>query len=245
MSGENEIERMVLKPTWKEVLLDMIATEKLDPWNIDIIVLANSFLGRVREMKTLDLHVPANIILAAAILLKYKSNALKIVEEPQLQETYPEEPSAEEIPKLELVSRIPPKGPVTLKDLLTEMERVIKYDDNREKPKPRSVEEVITIEAPRFDIEERMEAVFGKLRQRADSEGWATFSALLDRKTADETIYTLIPLLHLSQKKMVDLKQDEFFGEIFVRLNYAGCAAGGAGAAPSFPLPLWNNFPVA
>lgn len=219
MSGESEIEKMVQKPTWKELLLDMIATEKLDPWNIDIIVLANGFLSRVKKMKNLDLHLPANIILASAILLKYKSNALKILEEPAPVDIgYAEEAQAEEIPRLELVSRIPPKGPITLEDLMKEMERVITYD-NPPAPKPKSIEQVITLPAPEFDIEERMESVFTRVRARADSEGWATFSGLLERSAPEETIRTLLPLLHLSQKKRVDLKQDEFFGEIFIRLN--------------------------
>ncbi len=218
MSGESEIEKMVLNPTWKEVLLGMIANERLDPWNIDITALASAFLGKIQKMKTLELHIPANIILACAILLKYKSNALRFAEEVQPQEAYAEASAPEEMPKLELVSRIPPKGPITLEELMKEMERVIRYDEQKTE-KTNGGETVITLPAPEFDIEEKMDSVFLRLRERADQEGWATFSGLLESKSADEIICTLIPLLHLSQKKLVDLKQDEFFGEIFIRLN--------------------------
>ncbi len=218
MSGEAEIEKMVLMPTWKEMLLEMIATEKLDPWNIDITALANSLVKKVKKMQNLELHVPANVILAAAILLKYKSNALRFAEEAIQQEEVYEEPQAEEIPRLELVSRIPPKGPITLEDLMKEMEQVIKYE-NKGQLQPKKIEEIITMPAPEFDIEEKMDSVFALLRKKIDGEGWATFSALLEKKNAEEVIYTLIPLLHLSQKKTVDLRQDEFFGEIFIRLN--------------------------
>jgi segregation and condensation protein A len=220
MSGEGDIEKMVQKPTWKEMLLEMIASEKLDPWNIDITALSEGFLRRVKDMKTLELHVPANVILAAAILLKYQSNVLRAVIEPPPEQLPAVEDSEvpEEIPRLELVSRIPPKGPITLEDIMKEMERVISYD-NPAPPKPKSVEEVITLPVARFDIEEKMEGVFSRLRERADDEGWATFTELLQRQGAEGTIETLLPLLHLSQKKMVELKQDEFFGEIFVKLN--------------------------
>ncbi|VVB98571.1 Segregation and condensation protein A [uncultured archaeon] len=219
MSGEGDIEKMVEKPTWKELLLEMIASEKLDPWNIDITALSDGFLRRVKKMKTLELHIPANVILAAAILLKYQSNVLRIVIEPQPEQLpFVEEGAAEEIPRLELVSRIPPKGPITLEDIMKEMERAISYD-NPAPPKPKTVEEVITMPVPRFDIEEKMDGVFARLKEKADGEGWATFSALLQKQGPEETIETLVPLLHLSQKRMVDLKQDEFFGEIFIRLN--------------------------
>ncbi len=74
---------MVRKPSWKQLLIDLVVTEKLDPWDIDIIKVAEGFTKMVAEMKQLDFHIPANIILASAILLKYKSNALRIYQEPE------------------------------------------------------------------------------------------------------------------------------------------------------------------
>lgn len=216
--SESQIEEMVLKPTWKEVLLEMIAAERLDPWNIDISILADEFLKKIKKMERLELHIPANIILAAAILLKYQSNSLRF--EPDFVPEEAEESASplEEIPKLELVSRIPPKGPITMEELMKEMERVMRYDEPQA-PRPKIAEEMLTLPAPEFDIEEGMENVLGKVRKHVDAEGWATFSQLLEEKSANEIIYTLLPLLHLSQRRAVDLKQDEFFGEIFIRLN--------------------------
>ncbi|MFA5077022.1 MAG: segregation/condensation protein A [Candidatus Micrarchaeia archaeon] len=211
----NDIERMVLKPTWKEMLLEMIASERLDPWNIDITVLANGFLKRIKNMKDLELHVPANVILAAAILLKYKSNVLNFAVEAQPEEVA-ENYAPEEIPQIELVSRIPPKGPITMEDLMREMEKVIKYD-NPAPPKLKPADEIMNLPAPKFDIEERMDSVFTKVKGKVDGEGWTTFSQLLDGGGVEEMVYTLLPLLHLCQRRMVDLKQDEFFGEIFVK----------------------------
>ena len=216
---EGDIEKMVLNPTWKEVLLEMIASEKLDPWNIDINALSRAFLVRIKKLKELDLHAPANIILAAAILLKYKS--LAIVPPPPFiaQDAAFEEGSAgiEAIPSIELVSRIPPKRPITLEDLMGEMEKAMTFD-SREAPKPRTIEEVITLNAPDFDIEAEMDGIFQRVKAGADSEGWTTFSGLLSENSSDEIVHTLLPLLHLSQKKKVDLRQDEYFGEIFIKV---------------------------
>lgn len=218
--NENDIEKMVLRPAWKEVLLEMIASERLDPWNIDIAVLVNGFLKKIKEMKTIELHIPANIILAAAILLKYKSNVLRINEETQFEvTTEPEQNEGEEIPKLELISRIPPKGPITLENLMKEMERVMIYDAAGERPRIKTQEEIMIIPAIHFDIDKKMDEVFARVKKNADHEGLTTFSALLEYNTAEEIICTLLPLLHLSQKRMLDLKQDEFFGEISIKIN--------------------------
>jgi len=43
------IESMVSKPTWKDILLDLIASNRVDPWNLDIVDLADSFISKVRE----------------------------------------------------------------------------------------------------------------------------------------------------------------------------------------------------
>ena len=215
---EGDIEKMVLNPTWKEVLLEMIASEKLDPWNIDINALSRAFLVRIKKLKEPDLRIPANIILAAAILLKYKS--LAIVPPPPFiaQDAALDEGAiGENMPTRELVSRIPPKRPITLEDLMGEMEKAMKFD-SREAPKPRTVEEVITLNAPDFDIETEMDGIFQRVKAGADSEGWTTFSGLLSENSSDEIVHTLLPLLHLSQKKKVDLRQDEYFGEIFIKV---------------------------
>src|SRR5271157_3956222 len=108
------LERMVTKPTWKEILLDLIASDSVDPWNIDLVVLSDAFLKRVKDMEKMDFVVPANVILAAAILLKYKSNYLKFLNyQSELPEFIPEADGAgdgaEQLPVLTLSSRIPPK----------------------------------------------------------------------------------------------------------------------------------------
>ena len=74
------ITSIVAKPSWKQVLIELVMTERLDPWNIDIVVVADSFFNYVKKMEKFDFHIPANIILASAILLKYKSNAIRFYE---------------------------------------------------------------------------------------------------------------------------------------------------------------------
>ncbi len=79
------LEELVAQPTWRDELRLMVEEESLDPWNIDIADIADKFVQRIHKFKTLDLVLPANLILAAAILLHLKSEALKFEEE-QVQE---------------------------------------------------------------------------------------------------------------------------------------------------------------
>ena len=212
---------MVRKPSWKQLLVDLVVTEKLDPWDIDIIKVAEGFTKMVKEMKQLDFHVPANIILASAILLKYKSNAIRIIEEPEFVEAEPLEVADEgEIPPLQIKARIPPQVPITLNELILEMEKVIQYDDESRvkkiKIKPR---EVVNIELPDYDIEAEMEKLYARMKTEMDGESLVLFSALVKNKEPKEVVLTLSPLLHLAQEKAIGLRQDQFWGEIFIKVN--------------------------
>jgi segregation and condensation protein A len=218
-----DLPSIVRKPSWKQLLCELVVSEKLDPWDIDITRVADAFFGMVRSMEKTDFHIPANIILACAILLKYKSNSLRVLEE---QEMAPEEePPAlfeEEggIPRLQIRARIPPKAHITLNELISEMERVIKYDDEeRIAPKLRAKREIVEINIPDYDIEKEMGNLYSKMEGEADSEGLVLFSSLVSGNTPSETVLTLAPLLHLAQEKAVGLRQDSLWGEIFIKVN--------------------------
>jgi len=222
-SEDMKLERIVAFPTWREMLLELVATKKLDPWNIDIVEIATGYLDKVRKLEMLDLRLPANLILAAAILLRFKSDALRLEEETQVveEQTYVEEDTeAQVIPVLELKSRIPPKRMVTLDELLLAMEKV--FDDQKkreEKAQKVVIPSVINIQLPEFNIEEKMEEVYNKVRSELDSEGLAMFSNVTSGKEPMEVILTLLPLLHLVQDGRLSIFQEQFFGEIFIRVR--------------------------
>ena len=135
MEDKIDLEHLVAQPTWREMLLDLVASEKLDPWNIDIVDIAGRYLVRIRNLQMMDLHVPANLILAASILLRFKSDALKFEEEEQVveQEVFIDEQKVPvEIPMLSLRTRIPPKRKVTLDELVNALEEVFEEQKIRE-----------------------------------------------------------------------------------------------------------------
>jgi len=214
-----DLEALVAQPTWREMLLDLVVTEKLDPWNIDLVEIASKYLERIRNLQKLDLRVPANLILAASILLRFKSDALRFEEEEQVVEEQvfiDELQPPVEIPMLSLRTRIPRKRKVTLDELMTALEEV--FEEQRRKQEKPVIRENLLINMPKYDITERMKEIYGRVKKLADSAGLVTFSSLLKSKTREEIIYTLLPILHLAQDGKLSVFQEKFFGEIFIQL---------------------------
>lgn len=223
----SHLENMVSKPTWKDILLELMSSEKIDPWNIDISELADAFIKKVREIEAMDFALQANVILAASILLKYKSNYLKLLRyqsdlsDFDSAEFVPDESGVaiEELPELTFSSRIPPKRQITADELIQEMEKLIKFDNIDRVIIPRgSIVETVDLELYQRDIEKDMETTLKKVVASTDSEGWSLFSKITAGADFRDIVYTLLCLLHMVQAGVIDIRQDEIFGEIFIHL---------------------------
>ncbi|MBS3067315.1 segregation/condensation protein A [Candidatus Micrarchaeota archaeon] len=213
------LESIVSKPTWKEILLELIDTKRLEPWKIDIVQIADNYMKKIREMEKISLVIPANIILAASILLRYKSEYLRFEEPVQVIVPLEEGAEFEEMPQLELSARIPPKRQITLDELIQEMEKIIKYETTERVIKHRGgIEEFVNLPLRDVDIEKKMNEILGKIKNSVDDQGWTLFSRVIDKNDKIEIIYTLVSILHLTQKQTIDIKQDEIFGDIFIYL---------------------------
>ena len=60
-----------------EMLVDMAKAGKIDPWNIDIVDIADKYLMKTFEAKSQNLRFTGRTLLFASVLLKLKSNVLK------------------------------------------------------------------------------------------------------------------------------------------------------------------------
>src|SRR3989338_4912023 len=87
-NGRVDLVQLIHQPAWKTILIDLVKSNKMDPWNIDIAALANQYLAAVQKMDGNDLRLPANAILCSALLLKFKARVLKLS---SIEELDPEE----------------------------------------------------------------------------------------------------------------------------------------------------------
>src|SRR3989344_7727333 len=76
---QNQLYDMLLKEdeiTWQTIIYDLIKTEQMDPWDIDISLLSNKYLEAVKTMKEMNMFISGKVILAAALMLRIKSTKL-------------------------------------------------------------------------------------------------------------------------------------------------------------------------
>jgi segregation and condensation protein A len=213
-----DLEALVSETNWKEMLIDLVETEKLDPWSIDIAVIADKFVERVRTLQMLDLHVAANVILASSILLRMKTETLLFEETQEEQNGEMETRTIPQIPSLTLKLRLPPPRRLTLQELIKAIEEIMKIQQHVKKTIQPIQQNVFQINMNEKDIDALIEETFNSVKEKVDSYGLVTFSQLIKNKDLEGVIKTFVPLLFLQKNGKVQLFQEEFFGEIFVKL---------------------------
>jgi len=199
--------------TWEGLIRGIVLRENMDPWNIDISKLVSRYLEAVRTLKQIDLVVSGKFILAAAILLKMKSDYI-----------FPLEPTAEaekKIPQfaaadfeLEPHLPMPKQRRVTLEELISSLKNALVVKEKRiVRHKAREVQ--IKLKIRKIDIGEKIKILHDRILEffrRLKTEE-LTFSSLIPSKQKLDVIWTFIPLIHLANKGEVRLRQDECFGD--------------------------------
>ncbi|MDE1810899.1 MAG: segregation/condensation protein A [Candidatus Micrarchaeota archaeon] len=221
---ELDLQDLVKNATWRELLMDLIDTHQIDPWDIDIVKIVDSYVAVVKKMRIMDLHVPANIILAASILLRFKSDSITIFDPVEaVEEEVPLEHQPRilpEVPALMPRARLQPGRKITLNELMDALNQAIKLNERREnvlREKFTPVELLVN----KDDIDEKSTIVFQIIGKFTDTEGLANFTDVAKNfGTMDKVLLDLfVPMLFLAHKGQLTMIQEQFFGEIIIRVN--------------------------
>jgi segregation and condensation protein A len=204
--------------TWESLIRDIVTSEGMDPWNIDVAKLADMYLRAIKEFKQMDIKVSGKFILAAAILLKMKSDYLfprAAGEIPVEEQTLP----VMEMFDFEIEPRLPvPKQrKITIEELVNSLRSALVVKERRTiRHQERDID--IKVEIKKFDLAEKIKSLYGKItgffKKLKVTE--ILFSSLIPSKNRWDMIWTFIPLIHLADKGIVGLRQEELFGEIYV-----------------------------
>jgi len=209
---------LIHEPEWKSILLDLIESERLDPWSLDLIMLAGRYLQKINSMQENNLRIPANAILALAILLRAKAKMLKLSSiEDEEQRKEMQKFFEEFIPELKMPRNLR-EGKISLDELVDAIQSIIEHSKRKEiKLREKKLLE-FTIPFSQENLDEKINELYAKILENADSEGLIIFSSLLKERSPDVLANTFIPLLFLANSGKVSLLQEEWFGEIVINI---------------------------
>lgn len=197
-----------------EILLHLVQEGKLDPWEVDIEVVMDILSRRIFE-SGVDLRLSGRAMLSASTLLRLKAegngNGKGEEEEVELPEV--------ELPEIGPLLLIQHEGrKVGLEELLSALREALREVPPPKAQEKRLVEKLVKrINEFRLRIEELMESLYSKVLSLSEGRGEVAFSELLGERTRKEAVRTLLLLLFLSNRGRVGLRQEEVFGEIYVR----------------------------
>jgi len=220
--------------TWQSIMQELVKSEEMNPWDINISLFTKKYIETIKKLKELDFRISGKMLLAAAILLKIKSNKLvgedieyldKLISEQEDElldfEEELEPRKQEDIPK-NLIPRTPQprKRKVSIYDLMGALERALEVKRRRvlKSIPPLNVE----IPEKKRDISSVIKEIYGRIKvffweHRKDR---LTFSKLVpEDATKEDKIFTFVPLLHLTNQRKIDIFQQQHFGEIDVILK--------------------------
>src|SRR4030042_5689592 len=76
--SQNQVQDLLFNKEigWQEIIYDLINTEQLDPWDVDIVILTNKYLEKIQTLEETDFFISSKVLLAASLLLRIKSEIL-------------------------------------------------------------------------------------------------------------------------------------------------------------------------
>ena len=232
---EDQIYNMIVhkdEVTWQSIIQDLVRTEQLDPWNINISTLSQKYIEHIKTLQKHSFFVSGKMILASALLLRMKS--YKLVDEyitefdnqlfPRAEDIFEEDQDPVRdnihytIPPLLYKTPQPRKRQLTLNDLMRALEKALDVDDRRAKRMREILISDARIPEKTIDISSLIMDVYTRIKTWFTTKEKLTFSELVHTDNKEEKIFTFIPLLHLDTQQKVDLHQEEPFSEIYIRL---------------------------
>jgi segregation and condensation protein A len=238
--GQEQVHELLFENrlSWQAIIYDLINTEQLDPWDIDLGVLANKYLKKVRELEEADFFISSKVLFAASLLLRIKSDILLNHELANLDNVLfgKKEEAKYQQERIELDEELPdliPRTPlpryrrVTLQELMGALRKAIKTENRRIKREVilkkyiREAEDAVPKNT--LNISDKIKDIYGKLKSIfSNREEKLAFSELLqdDHNDKDQRVAAFVSLLHLDTQQRVWIEQNGHFEEIWILMKH-------------------------
>ncbi|MEM3405691.1 MAG: segregation/condensation protein A [Candidatus Pacearchaeota archaeon] len=219
--------------SWQSIIYDLINTEKLDPWNIDLVLLTNKYLERIKKLEEENFFISSKVLLAAALLLRIKSEILinryiksldEILfgkeEKPKIKKEFNLE--IKEIPPLFLKTPLPRYKKVSLQELINALNKAISTENRRIKKelikKQIEYETEIVLPKKTFNIREKIRNIYARIITSFKKKQSKISYSELTNDNKEEKKICFLPILHLDSQKRILLEQEKHFDEIYIWL---------------------------
>lgn len=220
---------------WQAIIYDLINTGQLNPWDIDLGILANKYLETIKMLEEANFFVSSKVLLAASLLLRIKSEILlneyirsiddilfgkeeqaKPVERIQIDEN--------ELPILYPKTPLPRMRKVSLQELMLALNKAINTENRRIKKEIVSKqimrEAEIVLPRTRINIKDRIRKIYSKILTMFKTKKTRLSYSELTGDNKDDRIACFLPCLHLDSQQKVWLEQEKHLDEIYVWLYH-------------------------
>ena len=233
--GQEQIHDLLFdnRLSWQAIIYDLINSEQLDPWDIDLSVLSIKYIERVRMLEEANFFVSSKVLLAASLLLRLKSELLlsrdlqsldDILYGKKEEKKYTQERISldEDIPDLVPRTPLPRYKKVSLQELIIALGKAISTEDRRDRKalilKQHEMDAYLPIPKRLFNLQDNIKGLYSKIKQFfVKSDEKVAFSKLSSVEP-EERLLTFVSLLHLDNQQKVWLEQDGHFEEIYFLL---------------------------
>jgi len=233
--GHNEIYNLLVSRelSWQAIIYDLIKSEQLDPWDINLILLTQRYLEKIKELEEASFYVSSKILLAAAILLRIKSEMLVSRYIKSLDEILFGKPDEKQKPEFSMnlddVSDLLPKSPlprerkVTLPELMAALSRAMTTEHRRIKKEIAIKHAMTRFEAflpkQKTNVREKMREVYEKIKSFFGKKTGERMTYTQLTGTREEKLSSFMPVLHLDKQEKIMLEQLKHFDEIYIYMK--------------------------
>ncbi len=223
------VEMMLADYSWEQVVYDLIASQGMDPWNLDLGLLSKSFLNYMKKIQELDFRIPAKYIIISSVILRMKSDSMRLLDMPsdedgqiidsgeELLDGQKESPINFNLGLFSLQERRRPARQVMVTDLISSLRKVLNSQE-RKQMEMEVARSKITINTDR--VIDRINRVFGKISSlltKMKKEEEIQFSKIVDKWDRKEVVEHFLPIVYLDNQKKIQCRQEDFFEEIYIK----------------------------
>ena len=222
------------KPDWQSIIYELIQTNQLDPWDIDLVILTKKYFEKIEELEETDYYISGKVLLALTLLLRIKSEFLLNKHIKSIDEIlFGKKEHIKIIEKIEIdefeIPILIPKTPlsrlrkVTLPELMAALNKAIETESRRIKKEIqiKRAKKLSEVDIPnkKIFLKDRIKQLYATILTllKKPELNKISYSKLVGDKK-EERRSAFLPILHLSYGKKVWIEQNTHLGDIWIYL---------------------------